>query len=144
MFQHTVIAKDETRKLLNTINNAQSDPIAKDILDKSFDALWPDLEKKLGGIPHAEVESEPDLEDMVAEVLELVRGLPTEIVAEISVAEGERAIQRAELRRGKHVLINAAQAFKYGASLSERPDSTPPTGGSNALEALLRAQHRKD
>jgi hypothetical protein len=39
MFQHTVVARDHTRKLLDSINNAQAHPIAKEILDTSFGAL---------------------------------------------------------------------------------------------------------
>ena len=47
MFQYTVFARDDTRKLLDSINNVQAHPIGKDILDMSFGALWPRLEEEL-------------------------------------------------------------------------------------------------
>jgi TIR domain len=77
MFQHTVIEKGETRKLLETINRGQSSPIEKDILDAGFGALWPKLEDKLNHIPQPGTEPKPkrELDDMVEEILGLVREL---------------------------------------------------------------------
>jgi hypothetical protein len=59
MFQHTVIGEEETRSLLEAINNAQSQPIEKNTLDKSFRALWPELRDKLRHVPPPEKASKP-------------------------------------------------------------------------------------
>jgi hypothetical protein len=50
MFQHTVIERGETRKLLETINRARGSPIEKDILDRDFGHLWPYLWGRLENI----------------------------------------------------------------------------------------------
>jgi hypothetical protein len=51
-FQHTVPEKEDTRKLVHTINRAVSDePMEDKRLDGLFDQLWPSLEKDLRNIP---------------------------------------------------------------------------------------------
>jgi hypothetical protein len=77
IFQGTRAVRDDTLKLMRTINRAVSDdPIPDDHLEEVFSAMWPKLEERLSTLPLADenvrVTRSPD--DMVAEILEIVRG----------------------------------------------------------------------
>jgi hypothetical protein len=75
-FNHTRVDKDETRKLLHAINQGLGAQSLKDqVVDHLFDALWPEFEEKLKRLPPPEGSQRPDrpLEDMIEELLELVR-----------------------------------------------------------------------
>jgi hypothetical protein len=76
MFQHTIADKEETRKLVHAINKAVSESsVPAERLNSIFDALWPQLQKTLVALPKfAPVgTTKRSLEDMVVEILELVR-----------------------------------------------------------------------
>jgi hypothetical protein len=75
-FQATKADKEDTRRLLQTINNAVTeDPILDENLDRVFNALWPDLEDILKKLPPADqaAPAKRTMEDMVAEILEFAR-----------------------------------------------------------------------
>lgn len=75
-FQATRAEKEETRKLVQSVNKAVSeDPIPAADLDDVFNAMWVHVEKALEELPPVP-EGAParrSVEDMVAEILELVR-----------------------------------------------------------------------
>jgi hypothetical protein len=76
MFQGTIATKEETLKLVQTINRAVSDdPILEDSLKNIFDAMWPKLDAHLSSLPPAPdappAKRSPD--EIMAEILELVR-----------------------------------------------------------------------
>ncbi len=77
MFQASRADRDDTMSLLHSINRAIStDPIPAPDLDDVFAAMWPQLEKKLQALaePRANVvQPKRKMEDMVTEILELVR-----------------------------------------------------------------------
>jgi hypothetical protein len=76
MFQATNADKDDTRKLVRTINRAVSEnPVAEGNLDVLFEHLWPQLERKLTTLPSPDRVAAPKRksEDMVTEILEIVR-----------------------------------------------------------------------
>lgn len=76
MFQHTLSEKEETRGLVHTINKAVSDhPVSEQNLDDIFNAMWPEMEKAIAALPPAvsPVTSKRSAEDMIVEILELVR-----------------------------------------------------------------------
>jgi hypothetical protein len=76
MFQATRADKEDTRKLVRSINLAVgSAPVPEADLDEIFDAMWPKLEEKLQAMPPAEedVDAKRSPEDMIAEILELSR-----------------------------------------------------------------------
>src|SRR5258708_4467548 len=55
MFQSTRADKNDTRKLIHTINKALDAPLVPDTnLDTLFDALWPRLEHELSALPKPE------------------------------------------------------------------------------------------
>jgi hypothetical protein len=76
-FEATKADKEDTRRLVQTINNALgSDALSEKQLDSTFDKWWTELEEMLNEIPPAQtpaVRRSPD--DMLEEVLELLRGL---------------------------------------------------------------------
>ena len=75
-FQHTQPKKDDTRRLVRTINKAisEDEPIPEKTLDAVFERLWPDLESKINALPAAsKAVAKRPLEDMVAEILEFTR-----------------------------------------------------------------------
>jgi hypothetical protein len=89
-FQHTVAEKDETAKLLRTINRAVSanEPISDLALERIFERSWPDFEAKLRSIPPTMKEvPKRQLPDMVAEILDLVR-------AQTNVSSGQITLTR--------------------------------------------------
>ncbi len=76
MFQHTRADKDETKQMLSSINAAISeDPVPEPALDKLFERMWPDLEKEIKAMPAPEetVPGKRPVEDMVAEMLDMMR-----------------------------------------------------------------------
>lgn len=68
--------KDDTRKLVLTINDAQETPLAEANITESFEVWWPKLEKAFINLP--KVQSEKKYErperEILEEILELVRG----------------------------------------------------------------------
>jgi hypothetical protein len=76
MFQATNPDKEDTRRLVRTINGAVgADPVPQQNLDRIFERMWPDLEQKLRSMPisDAVIATKRSLEDVVAEVLEIAR-----------------------------------------------------------------------
>ena len=77
-FQSTKANKDDTKKLIHTINQALEDiKIPKEKLDEAFEVWWPKFEEYLNIIPDTEAKQEPkrNERDIIEEILELVRGL---------------------------------------------------------------------
>ncbi len=76
MFQATKAEKEDTRKLVQTINKAlDGEPVPESNLNAVFDGMWPVLDKKLAAMPKAEnvVEARRSPEEMLAEILEISR-----------------------------------------------------------------------
>lgn len=76
MFQATKAEKEETRKLVQSINMAiGGDPVPEPNLNEIFDAMWPKLEEKLRTMPSAEedVDAKRSPDEMIAEILEISR-----------------------------------------------------------------------
>jgi hypothetical protein len=76
MFQATKATKEDTRRLVQTINvSVSEEPLREEDLDAVFEAMWPSLKSTLSSLPLLEpaktVKRNP--EDMLAEILELVR-----------------------------------------------------------------------
>jgi len=74
-FQATKPEKEDTRQLLQNMNVALASPLGEATLNGVFDALWPNLEAQLTALPKPETEVPPTrkVEDMVGELLEIVR-----------------------------------------------------------------------
>lgn len=75
-FQHTRATKTELMKLVQTINDKSSAPLAHAVLSASFEAFWPKLESTINSLPEDSVPpptTRPDRE-VLEEILSLVRG----------------------------------------------------------------------
>ncbi len=76
MFQATKPEKEDVRKLIHSINRAVGNPpLVENSLDRLFDGMWPQLDDKLKELPSnpGVPESKRPFEDMIAEILEIVR-----------------------------------------------------------------------
>jgi hypothetical protein len=81
-FQWTKATREDTRKLLHTINRAQKEgTLPQERIDKAFEKWWPELDQRLQSIPNIEQpqESKRSIEDMVSEILVTVRSLAQQI-----------------------------------------------------------------
>lgn len=77
-FQSVKATKDDTLKLIKSINNVLGeDALNEGQLKDTFNHFWPDLNAKLENLPNSEVEEElkRDDSDILSEILELVRSL---------------------------------------------------------------------
>jgi hypothetical protein len=77
MFQATRPEKADTRKLVSTINvSVNEEPVPDSNLDTLFDKMWPDLEASISSMPAptAKIPAKRSTEEMISEILELVRG----------------------------------------------------------------------
>ncbi len=80
-FQATVAEKDDTLKLLKTINGAlENSALNEQDLAEIFEVWWPRLSDKLNDIPEPRGEPEPDRSDSdkIDEILNLTRGIVRE------------------------------------------------------------------
>lgn len=101
LFQATKPEKADTLKLVRTINRAISeDPVPEGNLDRLFERMWPDLEKKLSELPQSEVAAAPKrtVNDMVTEILEIAR---REANYRETIREGVDEIRRDVHRRNQ-------------------------------------------
>jgi hypothetical protein len=77
-FQATIIDKDDLKHLTTTINQAQGPDsllTRAEVLEKTFDRAWPELERELSAIPHVPTaeKHERSTNDIVREILERIR-----------------------------------------------------------------------
>jgi len=73
MFQATKAVKEETRRLVQTINKALDGELVSDgHLNATFDGMWPRLEEKLAAMPKPDqvAPTKRDPDDMLAELVE--------------------------------------------------------------------------
>jgi hypothetical protein len=86
-FQATKFTKDDTKKLIDTINRASQDSLSEQQLNKSFEVWWPDLEMKLKSIPT--ISSPPHTKrsdrDLLEEILEILRDQARESVCKEAI-----------------------------------------------------------
>lgn len=80
-FQHTVLIKEDVRKLIGTMNDRLADagerPLPEKRLDEVFETYWPELAERLGSIISAPVSTDtPSRKDreLLEEILEILRG----------------------------------------------------------------------
>jgi hypothetical protein len=74
-FQHTRAEREDTRKLVHTVNRAMSDALRESQLDELFEVLWPELEQCLREIPDTQEKPGPQRSEreLLTEMLELLR-----------------------------------------------------------------------
>ena len=124
MFQATELEKEDTRKLVHTINGAlDGSPVPAVSLDKLFDKMWPELQETLAKLPAPSTAIPPrrTTEEMIAEILELSRA---------SVSE--------------HTLLDLYEILddriaEIQKALNANALAAPPSGGFTALDRILKA-----
>lgn len=75
-FQTTKAQKEDTKKLIQTINNARGEKrLPESEIEETFDVWWPKLEERFEKIPavHEGVETQRDVREILKDILELVR-----------------------------------------------------------------------
>jgi hypothetical protein len=77
MFQATSAEKEDTRKLIHSINKSLDATVAEGRLNHLFDKLWPDLEQKLSTLPQppGTIPPKRSAEEIAADTLELIRAI---------------------------------------------------------------------
>jgi CxxC-x17-CxxC domain-containing protein len=90
--------KEETWKLLLTINDVQDTPLPKSTLDESFEVWWPKLEEKLTTLPcpQPQPKSERPEREILEEILELVRQQTRGLDARLYGARGPRPMVKVD------------------------------------------------
>lgn len=81
LFQATTAEQEDTRKMLHSLNRALGNTLPEASLNELFTAMWPRMAEVLERVRHAqpEIPQKRDVDDMVAETLELVRGLSRQL-----------------------------------------------------------------
>lgn len=105
MFHGTTADKEDTRKLVHTINKHLDVNVTDERLDKTFEKWWPDLEEKLEAASKAveAVAPKRSSDEMLAEILELTRAMTPQILGLARDTELER--------RTREFLTGAAAAW---------------------------------
>jgi len=89
-FQHTMSTKEDTKKLIKTLNKALKEGALLDkVIDTAFENNWPDLEKILTAIPDESEGIEPkrSTEEKIDEILLSVRDLQNAQNKTLTIAE---------------------------------------------------------
>jgi hypothetical protein len=148
MFQSTRAEREETRKMVHSVNrHLGADPVPEASLDRLFDKLWPDLEARLEALPKPPGAPPPSrpLEEMVADVLELVRAMSPVITGLGHNAEAERKAKQMWSAFGTSLAAPQGTMMKLSDLLGSPadPDYTPTTPAEreerNRLIAKLKA-----
>jgi TIR domain len=95
-FQAIRAEKEETRKLIHTINHAQGNAaLTEHKVNSAFERWWPDLDKNLATVPRPEEGGQPARpeREMMAEILELIRAKSREEAFDGLLDETLAAIQ---------------------------------------------------
>ena len=111
MFQATVADKDDTLKLLNTINNALGDKaISEQHVNNAFEKWWPDLQKDIDNIPEAgKIDSENGIPSIVKAAVHALDSpnLDDRVAAiETFVATNHLAALDALVQASKHPVVD--------------------------------------
>jgi hypothetical protein len=96
MFQGVRADKEGTLKLVQAVNSALGHPVPENNLDRVFDPMWDQLAKILQSLPPPEevVQTKRTSEDMLAEMLETLRGLDSVMRGLASVMKEKTAPPR--------------------------------------------------
>lgn len=108
--------KDDTRKLVLTINDAQEFPLEPNIVEEMFEIWWPKLEQTFDALKKAKLapKTERPEHEILLEILDLVRGqIRSESGIDIEeIGDSQSFLQSAEFQPGSYVYHE-----KYGRGL---------------------------
>ncbi len=137
-FNATKAEKEDTRKLMHTINGAlDQGALSQSQLDGAFEMWWSELEKVLANIPDPEEKPavQRDEREMIEEILEIARGLARQESTErASKTTLQTALQAEAQRQGMLTRLGltgtpTARMPLIGEYLESDLPPTDPTGG---------------
>ena len=133
-FNATKAEKEDTRKLMYTINGAlDQGALPEGQLDVAFEKWWPDLEKILQNIPDPEEKPavQRDQREMIEEILEIARGLARQESTERASKTRLQTVLEAEARERQGMLTRlglTGTPVVRMPFIGEYPErETPPT-----------------
>jgi hypothetical protein len=140
MFQHTIAEKDDTLKLVQTINAALGDKkLTDERVRKAFSTNWPELKEKLGKIkPPAKKPPSRSEREVLEEILELVRGLPRVPAYVVSATSGGRHLVPGELLSGDFFCITPTKSFAEDLLKASETAQRISAAGSKKFTASTR------
>lgn len=140
-FQAAVTDRDDTYKLVSTINRALDSLALSDAgLEKFFDKWWPDLEAAIASIPEVvetELPPRPDRE-VLEEILDLIRQGTREHIERAASAEFAATIRQQDLMVMTHQILGPLNAV--AASLSFAAHNTTGEAASDIENAQALVQ----
>lgn len=126
-FQATRANRDDTQKLLQSINRALSaTPVPDNALEVLFEAMWPKLEEQLRGIPEPQQQTSTkrSAEEMVAEILVWTRAETRRREVDQWVEAAHRRYDTAhEKARSLQRILRQQPGLPEQASRTEPPSS---------------------
>jgi len=138
-FQATVAEKEDTRKLLHTINKAvagveNEQELPEAHLNEGFEMWWPKLYEQLQAIQSLQSQSprKPSEREVLEEILEGVRGLTRHLSSDLSSIAAIRQWDKELVLSGEIALAQRLEAAKKRALASRlREPARPqkPKGG---------------
>jgi hypothetical protein len=129
MFHGTTADKEDTRKLIHTINKHLDATVTDERLDKTFEKWWPDLAEKLETASKAAETVAPkrSSDEMLAEILEFTRAMTPQILGLVRDTELER--------RTREFLTGAAATWN---TVSAAMNPTPVRGFRDISRSLAQ------
>jgi TIR domain len=112
MFQATTAEKEDTRKLVHSLNKNLDSTVENNNLDYLFDKVWPDLEQRLANLPTPAGKIPPgrSTDEVAADTLELLRGV-AHMVQNIASETEIRRSQRLAKEKLSSMLRRAGGAY---------------------------------
>jgi hypothetical protein len=131
MFQATKAEKVDMRKMLQDLNAALGDSLKERDLSEVFEAMWPRLEESIQGMPTEQRALPPkrSSEDMLAEILDLARGLDRKLVGGVVSLEPGASLHGEIME--KMLRLSPAERAEQTYRLRDllHPDILPPVPG---------------
>jgi hypothetical protein len=136
-FQASETTKEDTHRLVATLNRAILKPMSEVKLREAFDTWWEKLEGKLAAIPSTAESSSPARrpEDLLEEILNTVRDQSRTTQYAVSILEHARMVGFTDQRIGSNVWVDSSASGSFGGLIGVRPTTSinylsTPTSGS--------------
>jgi len=146
-FQHTIAEKEDTKKMLLSMNRAFNDKaLTEERLKKSFEICWPTLEEKINVIKHdhtSPIIGRSEI-DLLEESLNGIRKLLKLEYLRLQKELKAFSYDAEEINKFENIIWEAVRAYNIENKgdfddVLEEMDSTPPYQKKKSLVAGLRA-----
>jgi hypothetical protein len=143
MFQATKATKEETRKMLATINLSLGvAPLREERLDEVFEAMWPNLETTIKSLTRVEKGKvvKRSLDEMVAEILQIVRAEANRNTTQTPSPQIAFSVAGLTTSQVDAIMLAVSREYRFLASLLEPACRWEFEGDS--LRVIFRAKDR--